>query len=49
MLNSITQAEEYFTKAKKFPTPYDFDSPIGLKISRGLAKLQRLKNETTKP
>jgi hypothetical protein len=32
------EAKEMFQKAKNFPTPYDFDRPLGYRISRGVHK-----------
>ena len=32
------EAKEMFLKAKNFPTPFDFDRPLGYRITRGIHK-----------
>lgn len=36
--NKKKEAQEYFQRAKNFPTPFDFDRPLGFRISKGLHK-----------
>ena len=35
---NFSQAREFYKKAKNFPTPYDFDRPLGYRISKGLQR-----------
>jgi hypothetical protein len=33
------EAKEYFLQAKGYPQPYDFDKPLGIRISKGLQRV----------
>ena len=39
----FVKAEEQLLKSKAFPTPYDFDRPLALRITKGLHRVQREK------
>jgi len=41
-------AEEHVLLAKKFPTPYDFDRPLGLRMAQLQEKMKNLKKTIEK-